>query len=97
MIFAEMEYPEDYWDFHGQLKDFLSAHFAHIDSGLQGDSWFWIYDGQQKVALDTFSSMKHQIKSAAPCEHVQLVIKTLQLRYKVNVYPEPEVEGTEDF
>lgn len=96
MIFAEMEYLDDYWDFHNELKEYLSSHFEHVDSGLQCDSWFWIFDGEQKVAVDTFSSRKHQVKAIAPSPLVQQVIKALQLQYKVRVYPEPELEGHED-
>jgi hypothetical protein len=96
MIFAEMEYPDEYWDFHHGLKEFLCSHFARVESGLQSDSWFWILDGEQKVALDTFSSRKHQVKSDKPGQHVQRVIDALLLKYKVRVYAEPELEGHED-
>lgn len=96
MIFAEMEYPGDYWDFHAELKTFLAAHFQEVQSGLQSDSWFWIFDGGEKVALDTFTSRNHQIKSASPGPHVQQVIATLSGRYHLNIYPEPELEGHED-
>lgn len=47
MIFAEMDYQEEYCDFHSQLDVHLSAYFPHLESGIQGDSWFWIYDGEQ--------------------------------------------------
>lgn len=96
MIFAEMEYSGDYWDIHDELKEYLYSHFQHIECGLQGDSWFWIFDGNEKVALDTFSSMKHQVKAVKPSPHVQQVISTLQRKYKVRVYSEPELEGHED-
>jgi hypothetical protein len=96
MIFAEMEYPDEYWGFHEELKEFLCNHFSRVESGLQSDSWFWIFDGGQKVALDTFSSMKHQVKSDKAGQHVQQVINTLLLKYKVKVYAEPELEGHED-
>lgn len=67
MIFAEMDYPDEYWDFHDELKTHVASHFDRWESGLQSDSWFWIFDADQKVAIDTFSSMKHQVKAAAPC------------------------------
>ena len=44
MIFAEMGYPESYSDFHNELKMHLSGHFQRLESGLQGDSWFWIHE-----------------------------------------------------
>lgn len=96
MIFAEMNYPSPYEDFHSELSSFLSAHFSQVKSGLQGDSWFWIFDGGEKVAIDTFSSMKHQIKSARAGPHVQSVIDTLRSRYSVNVYETPTLEGHEE-
>ncbi len=63
MIFAELEYEEEYGEFHQELYSYLVMNFSKIECGLQGDSWFWIFCGNEKVAIDTFSSMKHQIKS----------------------------------
>ena len=96
MIFAEMVYPNEYWDFHSELKAHVASNFEHWDSGLQSDSWFWIFDGDQKVAIDTFSSMKHQIKSSTPGPLVQRVIDALKIKYELNVYAKPEFEGHED-
>jgi hypothetical protein len=95
MIFAEMDYQGKCQDFHAELLAFLSSHFSSLKYGLQGDSWFWIIVGEEKIAIDTFSSMKHQIKSERPGPHVQKVIKTLLLKYKLNVYEKPELEGHE--
>jgi hypothetical protein len=96
MIFAELEYPDEYWDFHEELKSFLCKHFSRVESGMQLDSWFWIFDGEEKVAIDTFSSMKHQVKSAKAGANVENAISVLRLKYTVRVYPEPELEGHED-
>ena len=96
MIFAEMDYPDEYWDFHDELKTHVASHFDRWESGLQSDSWFWIFDADQKVAIDTFSSMKHQVKAAAPCPLIQKVIDALSLKYKVRVYEQPEYEPHED-
>ena len=97
MIFAEMEYPGEYWEFHEELKQYLSQHFESVEHGLQADSWFWIFIDNNKVALDTFSSMRHQVKSAELGPHIPQVIRVLQEKYKVNVYSAPELEGHEDF
>ena len=83
MVFAEMEYAEEYWEFHEELRQYLSQHFESVEHGLQADSWFWIDIEKNKVAIETFSSMKHQIKSAEPGAHVQQVIRVLQDKYKV--------------
>jgi hypothetical protein len=96
MIFAELEYQEDYRDFHADLLTFISIHFSQVKFGLQGDSWIWIFDGEEKVEIDTFSSMKHQIKSHKGGRHVHKVIETLLLKYKVNVLEKPELEDFED-
>ena len=96
MIFAEMEYPKHYSDFHAELLAFIGRHFLHVQSGLQGDSWIWILDGEEKVAIDTFTSMKHQIKSPKAGVHVQKVIETLLRQFEVKVYGEPAPEGHEN-
>ena len=96
MIFADFEYSDKYSDVHSELVGFVNAHFSQVKSGLQGDSWIWILDGDEKVAIGTFSSMKHQVKSKKPGVHVQQVIDALRLRYKLKVYEEPELEGIED-
>lgn len=96
MIFADMDYPSRYEDFHGELVSFLTAHFTHVESGLQGDSYCWVLDGGEKVSIDTFDAMKHQVKSTRAGPHVQNVISTLQQRYKLKVYENPELEAHED-
>ena len=95
MVFAELQYPEHYSDVHDDLLAFICKHFSNVESGHQGDSYIWIRDGDEKVAIDTFSSMTHQVKSPRPGQHVQRVIEALQLRFKVKVYENPELEGNE--
>jgi hypothetical protein len=96
MVFAGMEYDQHYSDFHAELLAFVDRHFSHVRSGLQGDSWIWILDGADKVALDTFTSMKHQIKSPTAGAHVQKVIETLRRQFELKVYEAPEPEAHED-
>lgn len=96
MIFAEFEYEGHYSDFHAELLAFVSKHFSHVQSGLQGDSWIWILDGDEKVAIDTFTSMKHQVKSPRDGAHVRKVIDTLQRQFRMKVYDKPEPEAHED-
>ncbi len=95
MIFAEMDYKKDYWEFHAELVAFISANFLRVESGIQGDSWIWIYNGDEKVQIDTFSSMKYQIKSRNKALLVQSVIATLLRLYTVLVFEEPQLEGNE--
>ena len=97
MIFAEMEYPEHYSEFHEELVEYINSKYTKVESGLQGDSWIWISDEKCKVAIDTFSSMKHQIKcDTLDCPLVQSVINTLSDRYNLNIFTSPEPEPHED-
>lgn len=96
MIFAEIEYQKPYSDFHAELLAFVGKHFSQVQSGLQGDSWIWILDGEEMVAIDTFTSMKHQIKSPKAGAHVRQVIETLLRQFEMKVYEDPELEAHED-
>jgi hypothetical protein len=96
MIFADIEYQTDYRSFHEELNLFVRANFSRVESGIQGDSWIWIFDGEVKVEIDTFSSMTHQIKSDVPGQHVQNVIEILRNKYIINIYQAPELEAHED-
>lgn len=95
MIFAEIGYQKHYSDFHAELLAFVGKHFSQVQSGLQGDSWIWILDGGEKVAIDTFTSMKHQIKSPKSGAHVRKVIETLLRQFEMKVYEKPELEPHE--
>ncbi len=96
MIFAELLYEKHYADVHDQLLVCVRKHFAQVQSGLQGDSWIWIVDGDEHVAIDTFTSLKHQIKSAKAGAHVRHVIEILHREFVVKVYEQPEPEAHED-
>ena len=77
MIFAALEYPQTYEAAHSGLVAYLKTRFPKLDSGLQCDSWIWIWFGDDKVAIDTFTSMKHLVKSSKSGEHVDAVIQAL--------------------
>lgn len=97
MIIAEIQYDQHYSDVHAGLVEFLSSHFSKLESGLQGDSWIWIHEGDEKVAVDTFSSMQHQLKTNAPNGNlIRKVIDALATKYNLKVYEEPEWEAHED-
>lgn len=97
VIFAEMEYEGHYSEFHEELVKFINSKYSRIESGLQGDSWVLVFDEKCKVAIDTFTSMKHQIKcNSFDCPLVDDVIKTLSGRYKLDIYTSPEAEAHED-
>lgn len=97
MIFAELQYEQHYSDLHDELVEFLNSRFPQIQHGLQGDSWIWIFDENEKVAIDTFYSMKHQVKSeGAKGDLVSKVIETLSSRYTLIVLEDPASEPHED-
>jgi len=96
MIFADLKYPGPYEDAHDELHAFLQSRFERVEGGLQGDSWIWIWFDEDKVAVDTFSSMTHQIKSPRPGIHVERVIEVLRDKYILEIYPKPEFEPHED-
>jgi len=95
MIFAELDYECSYDEAHEKLEAILRGHFPAVESGHQGDSWFWVHEGALKVEIDTFTSMRHQVKSAEPGPHVQAVLDVLGRHYGVLEKIPPEPEGHE--
>ena len=95
VIFAELDYDCSYDEAHDQLSSVLRRSFSMVEDGHQGDSWIWVHDGSVKVAIDTFSSMKHQVKSELPGEHVQRVLDALGRHYRLLIKNPPEPEGHE--
>jgi hypothetical protein len=95
MTFAELEYDSHYSDMHDVLLTLMKEHFTDIRSGLQGDSWIWIGDGEVRVTIESFTSMKHRVKSDKPGPHVQRVLEVLQSRFRVRIWDPPEPEGHE--
>jgi hypothetical protein len=96
MVFAEFAYEMHYSEFHAGLLACVKRHFSRVEAGLQGDSWIWIFDGDERVSIDTFTSMKHQVKSPRPGVHVQRVIDALRDEFQLHVHQEPEREAHED-
>ncbi len=90
-----MKYQEAYRNVHPDLVSLLSTYFAEVQHGLQGDSWMNITVEQASVDVDTFTAMKHQIKSDKAGPHVDKVIQVLKLKYEVDVFEKPEFEPHE--
>ena len=96
MIYAELDYEEHYSEIHTALVELIQREFDDTQSGLQGDSWIWIFAGDEKVEVDTFTSMKHQIKSSQTNSALaEKVIRYLTQHYKVLVFAEPVPEAHE--
>ncbi|MBE7646776.1 hypothetical protein J2Q11_13825 [Tenacibaculum finnmarkense genomovar finnmarkense] len=96
MIFAEINYKGKYEDFHSPILNYIQENFERVNSGIQDDSWIWIYEGKEKVAIDTFSSMSHQVKADTKENSlVRKVIKILSREFNLFIYPQPELEQHE--
>ncbi|MBO6558785.1 MAG: hypothetical protein JJ957_20060 [Pseudomonadales bacterium] len=96
MIFAELSYPEHYSEVHGDIVNLLSSNFEKIEHGLQGDSWIWVHCDDEKVAIDSFTAMKHQVKCEIKnCELVDRVIQVLPIKYTLKRFTIPEFEPHE--
>ncbi|WP_189454343.1 hypothetical protein [Cognatilysobacter bugurensis] len=95
MVFAELHYEQHYSVEHEGIASVLSRSFPNVRSGLQGDSWIWITEHEHKVAVDTFTAMKHQVKSESPCTLVNRVLAALSRQYKMKVFTPPEPEAHE--
>ena len=87
--FAFIEHKQSYYDFYDDLLGYVTANFANVESGVQGDAWIWITQNNQKVSLDTFYSMQFEINSDSHNELLQAVIKTLSAKYPISIYDMP--------
>ena len=97
MIFAEIKYSEEYSEVHDHLVMLIKQNFKNVESGLQGDSWIWVIDGETKVSIDTFSSMNHQIKSNTKNSPLlKQVLNLLSKHYELHIYSKPEYEAHEE-
>ena len=97
MIYARLNYPDHYSDQHDAIVSCLTNKFARIEHGHQGDSWVWVFSGDDKVAIDTFYAMQHEVKSESDdLAFIRTVIATLAKDFDVIVYEEPALEPHED-
>ncbi|MEW8441232.1 MAG: hypothetical protein AB2689_24040 [Candidatus Thiodiazotropha taylori] len=97
MIFAELQYDEHYEVMHKKLSSYIKSNFGFVRSGLQCDSWIWIQEDGEKVEIDTFSAMVHQIKTSnKESKLVHKVIEVLEKRYEIKVFNEPVLDPHEE-
>jgi len=97
LIFGKLQYQVHYDEIHRELVSFIEQRFSNVESGQQSDSWIWITQGEDKVQIDTFTAMQHEVKSPNPDSLlVHDVLRALQSRFKVIVYPKPEFEAHEE-
>ena len=97
MIYADLNYSGEYYDKHDELVAYLMEHFETLQHGHQCDSWIWIFSGDDKVAIDSFSSMQHQVKSESNNHaFIAKVLDIIAQRYTFTIYSEPELEPHEE-
>lgn len=87
--YAIIEHEDSYDVFYDELLSYLRNNFSNVKSGLQGDAWIWIEQDDQKVALDTFYSMKFEIKSHTKDDLLLSVIDCVRKRYNVSLLETP--------
>lgn len=95
MVFAEIQYTPPYADMHETMVRLLGGHFEHIESELQSDSYIWVRAGEQRVEVDTFTSMRHEVKAWGPSELLDRVLEVLSLEYMLWIFDPPVREGHE--
>lgn len=95
MVFAEIQYTPPYADMHEPLVGLLGRHFEHIESGLQSDSYIWVRAREQRIEVDTFTSMRHEVKARGPSELLDRVLEVLSLEYRLWIFDPPVREGHE--
>lgn len=97
MIYAEIVSGRHYDEVFPELLAYIKDHFSNVESGAQGDSWIWIFADGEKVAVDTFSSMRFQIKSdRASTRLAEVVMTALGRRFELLRYPAPEWEADDE-
>lgn len=95
MIFAELQVPQPCSDIHAELHTCLAEVFPRVEHGLQGDSWLWVWEGDERVAVDTFTSMQHQVKAPKATPLLRRVLEVLARRYRLQRFDPPLLEGHE--
>ena len=97
MVIAELRYEGHYSDFHDAIVECLIAEFPDLQHGHQGDSWIWIGEAPDKVEIDTFYSMMHQVKAADRQNPVlSRVLDRLQSCFTLEIFANPVKEPQED-
>ncbi len=90
MIFAEIHTDRSYYELYPELLSYITETYSNVESGVQGDAYIWIFLNDEKVALDTFSSMQFQVKAGRNGGVlVESVINYLKKKYSISAYNPP--------
>lgn len=94
MVIGEIIHEQHYVDVFQGLLELINTMFENVDSGIQGDAWIWIFEEEEKVSLDTFSSMRFQIRvEKKDGQLLDKILSILESKYKLSLYEEPEFEN----
>ena len=97
MVIAELRYEGHYDDQHRAIVACLVKEFPDLQNGHQGDSWIWIGEENNRISIDTFYSMTHQVKAADPDNPLLgQVLRQLQSVFEVEILDIPLPEPQED-
>ena len=97
MIYGEIISDKNYYDFYPELLELIQRNFENVEAGVQGDAYIWIMNENEKIALDTFTSMRFQIKSNRyGGTLLESVIQLLESKLSVYMYEKPEIEVNDD-
>ena len=97
MIFARLIYNEHYDEYHRAVVSCLKQKFPDLQEGHQCDSWVWIIQGKEKIEVDTFYAMRHEVRARQDSQLLRSVIAQLQTQFDVEVLDSPEEDPTDDF
>ncbi|GAA6136942.1 hypothetical protein NBRC116583_06890 [Arenicella sp. 4NH20-0111] len=98
MIFAEIVTDQHYNDFFQVVDEIIREKFEDVESGLQSDGWIWVKESDDKVVIDTFSSMLFEVKcSNRNSQLLSSVIGLLKEKLELNIFSKPVLEEHEYF
>ena len=90
VIFAELDR-----DHFADITQVLSAHFADIESGSQGDDWIWIHLGEDKIEIDSFYSIELEVKGKYKYLTVaKQIIQNMNSEWILQSFDPPKIDMT---
>lgn len=90
VIFAELER-----DKFEEILACLMQHYPGIQSGRQGDDWIWVQIDDDKVEIDSFTSMQLEVKAKRrQSAVVQKLVNLMEPRWVLQVFDPPKEDLT---
>lgn len=90
VIFAELD-REKFED----ILDRLMKYFQNIQFGRQGDDWIWIHVEDDRVEIDSFTSMQLEVKGRQKhSKTVKTILQLLEKDWILNRFDPPKEDLT---